>query len=282
MISRHRRAFTLVELLVVVGIISLLVAILLPSLARARQAALRVKCASGLRQIGIGMRMYANDNRDVLPPWAGRGWQWWGLPNNTQYPYFIPFIKKYLNVDLGPNSDPDPTTGAMSVSARLWDIGRTVLMCPGNDIRQKCLAEGVEYNAAVTSNAPDPTGSSYFDLPLWLHYSKLSLLPAEQALLFDTASYRIGNNSFMANHGWDSSGHPVGGNVLRRDGGVIWLSAERYQRSPFDPNSGICVPTENFMIYDYSTYERWGYILLDTSPHFVGLSWPDTYLGPPG
>src|SRR5205085_622425 len=106
---------------------------------------------------------------------------------------------------LGPGSDPDSVTGALSVSARLWDISGSVLMCPSNDLRQKCLAEGVEYNAAVSSNPPDATGSSYFDLPLWLHLSRLSHLPAEGILLFDTASYRVGNNSFMANHGWDVS-----------------------------------------------------------------------------
>jgi prepilin-type N-terminal cleavage/methylation domain-containing protein/prepilin-type processing-associated H-X9-DG protein len=63
----RRRGFTLVELLVVIGIIAVLVAILMPALSRARDQALSIKCASNLRQLGLAMMLYASEHRDNVP-----------------------------------------------------------------------------------------------------------------------------------------------------------------------------------------------------------------------
>jgi prepilin-type N-terminal cleavage/methylation domain-containing protein len=67
-VIRRRGAFTLVELLVVIGIIAVLVAMLLPALQKAKEAANLTACQSNLRQIGIAVIAYAQSNREWLPP----------------------------------------------------------------------------------------------------------------------------------------------------------------------------------------------------------------------
>jgi prepilin-type N-terminal cleavage/methylation domain-containing protein/prepilin-type processing-associated H-X9-DG protein len=63
----RRSGFTLVELLVVIGIIAVLIGMLLPALSRAREASRRAECLSNLRQVGVAFRFYALDNRDQVP-----------------------------------------------------------------------------------------------------------------------------------------------------------------------------------------------------------------------
>ncbi len=65
--ARRRAAFTLVELLVVIGIIAILISVLLPTLGRARESAKTAQCLSNLRQMGVAMQMYLSEKRYVVP-----------------------------------------------------------------------------------------------------------------------------------------------------------------------------------------------------------------------
>jgi prepilin-type processing-associated H-X9-DG protein len=122
---RYRRslaAFTLVELLVVIGIIALLISVLLPALRRARGSAQRVQCLSNLRQISNATINFANEHRGMMP--TGKGWNL----------YYIDLFTGKVTQIYDDNTDPhitdlsdwiawtrkkDPVTGAGSSAPRL-------------------------------------------------------------------------------------------------------------------------------------------------------------------
>src|SRR5213075_447395 len=88
--SGKRRGFTLVELLVVIGIIAVLVGILLPALSKARTASQALKCSSNLRQLVLASHMFANEHGGYLPKAENNGsprMQGWSNRRGTRWEF---------------------------------------------------------------------------------------------------------------------------------------------------------------------------------------------------
>ena len=126
-LTPRRPAFSLVELLVVIGIIALLIAVLLPALNQARETSVRLKCASNLRQIGLAQTLYANDNAG----WVPRDYTPWRADRR---PYWAAAYGKYLD----PRTDWDDAaisvTGNGTEDRSGDELTKTseVLQCPAH------------------------------------------------------------------------------------------------------------------------------------------------------
>jgi prepilin-type N-terminal cleavage/methylation domain-containing protein/prepilin-type processing-associated H-X9-DG protein len=241
---RAARAFTLVELLVVIGIIAVLMAILLPALSRSREQANTVKCMSNLRQLHTASEIYSNMFHGfVLPSTAGTGsarnFNWWG----------IEVLGQTFNVQRFGTSGTDQQA-AVDRIAKMID-------CPSNE-REKdpnlSFWADYTYNGNLGDHrAHNTADAAYATYQPWAFFKKRQQVPPTVVVALDAAAkVHDDDDRFesLANLTTTGSSRPLPRagrphlnktNVLFHDGGVRTLKA-------FDPAKTPVSDLEDWMI----------------------------------
>lgn len=228
--AAHRRGFTLVELLVVIGIIALLISILLPSLSKARKAAVRIKCSSNLHTLGQMWQMHANEFHGSFPD-NGQGYGTWELITDAQKELFktrfnmndgkvlyCPSFRGFTG-DSGISEEDWNRDPGSSAGKGVWVIGYSIFACSLN---------AKLWDKALNNNFPPPYRANERNM-------------SERPLLMDiTIKY---GPPYTDNITWGFAAHlgplskPEGANTLFGDGHVTWKNFDEIKLKLVDyPN----------------------------------------------
>jgi len=223
--SRIKRGFTLVELLVVIGIIALLISILLPALSKAREQGNWVACMSNMKQIGTGLLMYANENKQYLPRPASNG--------NGQFPDDLLIWRE---PPTAPSTSVDDSVLATLLTVK-GEKFRTLFQCPSDPADRKA-AQGPGYHFSYTMNKAWDPDRSKTEAMLTRPRPKMSEVrrPSEKVCLAEEKNpndgrFEWGNLSAGTSDDQLNDRHAKQGNILFTD----WHVERRFWKELKDP-----------------------------------------------